>query len=348
MAISCVYFYLILLVTWNDQINITVGMKHCLWSFHLIVDVNFKLFICTSIFLKVNSKNIAFILAFLAALIYGLSFTIAKDVMPLYVKPFGFILLRVSGATILFWIAGLFVPSEKIEWKDFKIIGFSAFFGVALNMLTFFKGLSFTTPINGAVIMVTTPILVLLFSFVFLKDPFNSKKVIGIVLGLIGAVALISLGKHAQVNAPNIRLGNFLVFINAASFSVYMIISKGIIHKYHPINVTKWMYLVGVLMVLPFGWNQVQAIHWNDIPLNGFLKIGYIVVFATFFTYLFNILALKKLKPTTLSVFIYIQPVVATLYAISVGSDQLDLLKLVAASLIFVGVYLVSFRKTEG
>jgi drug/metabolite transporter (DMT)-like permease len=310
MAISCVYFYLFLLVTWNDQINITVGMKHCLWSFHLIVDVNFKLFICTSIFLKV--------------------------------------LLRVSGATILFWIAGLFVPSEKIEWKDFKIIGFSAFFGVALNMLTFFKGLSFTTPINGAVIMVTTPILVLLFSFVFLKDPFNSKKVIGIVLGLIGAVALISLGKHAQVNAPNIRLGNFLVFINAASFSVYMIISKGIIHKYHPINVTKWMYLVGVLMVLPFGWNQVQAIHWNDIPLNGFLKIGYIVVFATFFTYLFNILALKKLKPTTLSVFIYIQPVVATLYAISVGSDQLDLLKLVAASLIFVGVYLVSFRKTEG
>jgi len=348
MAISCVYFYLFLLVTWNDQINITVGMKHCLWSFHLIEDVNFKLFICTSIFLKVNSKNIAFILAFLAALIYGLSFTIAKDVMPLYVKPFGFILLRVSGATILFWIAGLFVPSEKIEWKDFKIIGFSAFFGVALNMLTFFKGLSFTTPINGAVIMVTTPILVLLFSFVFLKDPFNSKKVIGIVLGLIGAVALISLGKHAQVNAPNIRLGNFLVFINAASFSVYMIISKGIIHKYHPINVTKWMYLVGVLMVLPFGWNQVQAIHWNDIPLNGFLKIGYIVVFATFFTYLFNILALKKLKPTTLSVFIYIQPVVATLYAISVGSDQLDLLKLVAASLIFVGVYLVSFRKTEG
>ncbi|MCC7520183.1 MAG: EamA family transporter [Flavobacteriaceae bacterium] len=311
------------------------------------LDVNFKLFLCNSIFLNVNSKNFAFVLAFLAALIYGLSFTIAKDVMPLYIKPFGFILLRVTGATLLFWVAGLLVPSEKIEWKDFKIIILSAFFGVALNMLTFFKGLSYTTPINSAVIMVTTPILVLLFSFVFLKDPFTTKKIIGVVMGLIGAVALISLGKKMQVNAPNVRLGNFLVFINAASFSVYMIISKGIIHKYHPINVTKWMYLVGILMVLPFSWSQIQEVQWEVIPFVGFLKIGYIVVFATFFTYLFNILALKKLKPTTLSVFIYIQPVVATLYAISVGSDRLDWLKIVAASLIFIGVYLVSFRKTE-
>jgi drug/metabolite transporter (DMT)-like permease len=313
----------------------------------MTLDVNFKLFLCTSIFLNVNSKNFAFVLAFLAALIYGLSFTIAKDVMPLYIKPFGFILLRVTGATLLFWVAGLLVPSEKIEWKDFKIIILSAFFGVALNMLTFFKGLSYTTPINSAVIMVTTPILVLLFSFVFLKDPFTTKKIIGVVMGLIGAVALISLGKKMQVNAPNVRLGNFLVFINAASFSVYMIISKGIIHKYHPINVTKWMYLVGILMVLPFSWSQIQEVQWEVIPFVGFLKIGYIVVFATFFTYLFNILALKKLKPTTLSVFIYIQPVVATLYAISVGSDRLDWLKIVAASLIFIGVYLVSFRKTE-
>ena len=313
----------------------------------MTLDVNFKLFLCTSIFLNVNSKNFAFVLAFLAALIYGLSFTIAKDVMPLYIKPFGFILLRVTGATLLFWVAGLLVPSEKIEWKDFKIIILSAFFGVALNMLTFFKGLSYTTPINSAVIMVTTPILVLLFSFVFLKDPFTTKKIIGVVMGLIGAVALISLGKKMQVNAPNVRLGNFLVFINAASFSVYMIISKGIIHKYHPINVTKWMYLVGILMVLPFSWSQIQEVQWEVIPFVGFLKIGYIVVFATFFTYLFNILALKKLKPTTLSVFIYIQPVVASLYAISVGSDRLDWLKIVAASLIFIGVYLVSFRKTE-
>jgi len=111
--------------------------------------------------------------------------------------------------------------------------------------------------------------------------------------------------------------------------------------------VTKWMYLVGILMVLPFSWSQIQEVQWEVIPFVGFLKIGYIVVFATFFTYLFNILALKKLKPTTLSVFIYIQPVVATLYAISVGSDRLDWLKIVAASLIFIGVYLVSFRKTE-
>lgn len=292
-----------------------------------------------------NKRVIAFILAFIASTIYGVSFTIAKDVMPLYIKPQGFIVLRVSGAMLLFWLISFSIPKEKIAHNDFIRIFFMALFGVALNMLTFFKGLSLTTPINGSVIMTSTPIIVLIFSFIILKENITARKIIGILLGMTGAIALITYGPRAELNAPNIKWGNFLVFVNAASYGLYLIVAKPLLKKYHPFHLIKWMYLMGFVMVLPFGLNDVQQASWDLMPLNALLKIGFIVFFTTFLTYLFNIMALRNLKATTLSVFLYLQPLVATIYAIIVGSDMLTAIKLIAASLIFLGVYLVSFRK---
>ncbi len=292
-----------------------------------------------------NKRVFAFILAFVASTIYGISFTIAKDVMPEYIKPFGFIVLRASGAMILFWLISFSVPKEKIVSADFIRIFFMGFFGVALNMLTFFKGLSLTTPINGAVIMTTTPIIVLLFSFVILRDKITTRKVLGILLGMIGAIVLINYGPKSEYNAPNIKWGNFLVFVNATSYGLYLIIAKPLLQKYHPFHLIKWMYLMGFVMVLPFGIREVFQADWISMPVLALYKIGFIVIFTTFLTYLFNILALRHLKATTLSVFLYLQPLVATVYAIFVGSDTLTAIKLLAASLIFLGVYLVSFRK---
>jgi len=295
----------------------------------------------------VQNRNLAFVLAFFAAFIYGISFTISKDVMPLYIKPYGFILLRVSGALLLFWAVSFTIPYEKIELIDFKKIILASIFGVGLNMLTFFKGLSLTTPINGAVMMITSPILVMLFSYLILKEAMTKRKMTGVLLGLVGAALLIVLGKHAQVNAPNIKFGNFLVFVNAASYSLYLIIAKGLLHKYHPIHFAKWMYLFGLFWVFPFGIQQVMEVNWEVLPTIAFLKIGFVVVFTTFTTYLFNILALRRLKPTTLSVFIYLQPLVATIYAMMVGSDGLNWIKIIASLFIFTGIYLVSYRKSQ-
>lgn len=292
-----------------------------------------------------NRRVFAFILAFAASTIYGVSFTIAKDVMPLYIQPHGFIVLRVSGAMLLFWLISFSIPREKIIFNDFIRIFFMGLFGVALNMLTFFTGLSLTTPINGAVIMTTTPIIVLLFSFIILRDKITTRKIFGILIGMIGAIALITYGPKAEFNAPNIKWGNFLVFINAASYGLYLIVAKPLLKKYHPFHLIKWMYLMGFVMVLPFGLLDVLQADWSSIPTMALSKIGFIVFFTTFLTYLFNIMALRHLKATTLSVFLYLQPLVATVYAIFVGSDTLTAIKLVAASLIFLGVYLVSFRK---
>ena len=291
-----------------------------------------------------SKRNWALIAATMVSLIYGVSFTIAKDVMPTYVKPFGFILLRVFGATILFWLLSFFGPTEKIQLKDFPRIIAAAFFGVALNMLTFFKGLSFTSPISAAVIMVTTPIIVLILSTIIMKEKMIKRKIFGILLGLFGTGFLILYGKSIG-NASNALLGNLLVFINAVSYAFYLIVVKKLMDKYNAFTFVKWIYTFGLLMVLPFGWSEYQEIQWTTIPTYILWEIVFVVLFTTFFTYLFNLVSMRELKPTTVAVFIYLQPLFATIFAISLGKDELTLVKIVSAVLIFVGVYLVTLKK---
>ncbi|WP_405611685.1 DMT family transporter [Polaribacter sp. Asnod1-A03] len=289
-----------------------------------------------------NQRTLALIAVSIATLIYGITFTIAKDIMPNYVKPFGLILLRVSGAVLVFWTAGIFIKSKKIERKDFKSMAIAALFGVALNMLCYFQGLNLTTPISASVMMVTTPIIVLIVSSFMYKEKIIPRKILGIVVGLIGTIVLIIYGNKANGNASNRMLGNFLVFINAASYGIYLILAKKLIHKYHPIVFVKWFYLFGLIYVLPFGFLDLIEVDWATMPTDILLKVGFIILFTTCITYLFNLFGLKKLKPTTVSVFIYLQPVVATIYALMVGSDALNLIKIGSTILIFTGVYLVT------
>jgi len=289
-------------------------------------------------------RNYAYLAATLVSIIYGVTFTVAKDVMPKFVLPFGFILLRVAGSAALFWAVSSFGPKEKIEPKDFPRIAAAAFFGVALNMLTFFKGLSYTSPIMGAVLMCTTPMIVLVFSAVLLRERLSGKKIVGLILGLIGTAVLILYGKSIH-NAPKASLGNLLVFVNAISYGFYLIIVKKLMNKYNAFTFVKWIYTFGLLMVLPFGWDEFQAIDWPQIPLGIYYKIGFIVVFSTFLTYLLNLISMRELKPTTVAVFIYLQPLFASVFAIGLGKDEISAVKLIAAVLIFTGVYLVTLVK---
>jgi drug/metabolite transporter (DMT)-like permease len=292
-----------------------------------------------------SKRTWALLAAMMVSVIYGVSFTIAKDVMPFYIKPFGFILLRVIGATLLFWLVSFFGPKEKIQLQDFPRIAAAALFGVAINMLTFFKGLSFTSPISAAVIMVTTPIIVLILSAIIMKEKIKTRKIIGILLGLFGTGFLILYGKSVG-NASNAMLGNFLVFINAVSYALYLIIVKKLMDKYNAFTFVKWIYAFGLLMVIPFGWSEYREIQWQTIPPMILWEIGFVVVFTTFLTYLFNLVSMRELKPTTVAVFIYLQPLFATGFAMGLGKDHLTWVKIVSAVLIFMGVYLVTKKKT--
>ncbi|MFT5959231.1 MAG: drug/metabolite transporter (DMT)-like permease [Polaribacter sp.] len=289
-----------------------------------------------------NQRTIALIAVSIATLIYGVTFTIAKEVMPIYIQPYAFILLRVSGGTLVFWTAGLFITRQKIEKGDYKKIMIASFFGIALNMLSFFKGLSLTSPISASVMMVTSPIMVLIFSSILIRKPIGKQRVLGVFVGLIGALLLITLGSSSKGASENSAFGNFLVFLNAASYGLYLVLAKDLIKKYNPVVFIKWLYLFGLIFVIPFGYSELTAIIWQEIPTNIYWNIGFVLIFTTCITYLFNLYGLSKLKPTTVSVFIYLQPVIATIYALIVGSDSLNLVKICATLLIFFGVYLVT------
>lgn len=291
-----------------------------------------------------STRNWALLGALMVSIIYGVTFTIAKDVMPEFVKPFGFIVLRVGGSALLFWLVALFLKTEKIALNDFPRIIASAFFGVAFNMLTFFEGLSLTSPIMASVIMVTTPMIVLVLSAIIMKEKILKWKAFGIILGLAGTLLLILYGKSVG-NASNAMWGNFLVFVNAVSYGFYLIIVKKLMEKYSAFSFVKWIYLFGFIMVLPFGWKQVQEIEWAIIPTPVYAKILFVVVISTFLTYLLNLLSMKELKPTIVAVFIYLQPFFATLFAIGLGKDQLSLIKIISAGMIFLGIYLVTQKK---
>ena len=289
-----------------------------------------------------NQRTFALIAVSIATLIYGVTYTIAKDVMPNYIKPYGFILLRVSSATLIFWTVGLFTKQQKVEKSDYKKILIASFFGITLNMLAFFKGLSLTSPISASVMMVTSPIMVLIFSSILIRKPIGRQRILGVFIGLVGAIFLITLGNSSTENSTNSAFGNFLVFLNAASYGLYLVLAKDLVKKYNPIVFIKWLYLFGLIFVVPFGYSELTAVIWEEIPTNIYWNISFVLLFTTCITYLFNLYGLSKLKPTTVSVFIYLQPVIATIYALIVGSDSLNFVKLCATLLIFLGVYLVT------
>jgi len=293
-----------------------------------------------------NKTLTAHISLLIANLIYALNFTIAKDVMPNFILPSAFILLRVMGALFLFSFSYFIFFFQKIEIKDILRFAICGLFGVAINQLFFFEGLNLTTPINAAIVMTTNPILVMLLSFIIVKEAISFRKILGITLGFVGASTLI-LSDGAIDLSSNNSTGNLFVFINATSYGLYLVIVKPLLNKYHPLTVLFYVFAFGLLFVLPFGYDDLTIVKWRTIPVNIYLEIIFVVVCTTFIAYLLNSSALKTLTASTVSIYIYLQPILASLFAIFLGADFLDEKKIIASVLIFSGVYLVSIRPSE-
>ncbi len=294
-----------------------------------------------------TSRSLALIAATAASTIYGINHSIAKGIMPYFIEPYGFIVLRVSGAALLFWIISLAYPNEKIDPKDLKRLFFCALFGMSINMLMFFKGLSLSTPINSSVIITLSPVLLLILSAILIREKITLLKTAGIVIGLAGGLALVLFGEKEQFNAPNIPLGNFLFIINATAYSIYLILVKPLTAKYSSITLMKWMFLFAFFINLPIGYNEFVRVEWTRLPLDVILKMGFVVIGTTVLTYLFNIYALRQLKASTIGAFIYLQPVIAVMFAVIIGADFLTPIRVLAALLIFTGVYMSSRKPKE-
>ena len=293
-----------------------------------------------------NKRTLAILAAIGATAIYGVNHTIAKGVMPEYVQPYGLVMLRVIGASVLFWLASFFGPKEKIDKKDYRRLFICAIFGMGINMLAFLKGLDLTTPIHSAVLVTLTPLFVLVLSVFLIREKITSQKIIGILVGLSGALGLIFFGNEIRQDAPNIPLGNFYLLLNALFFGTYLIIAKTLIEKYHPFTFMKWLFSLGIFICLPFGYEELIAVDWQNLPFEAIWKIAFVILGTTFCTYLFNIFALTQLKASTVSAFIYVQPLIGILYAVATGQDSLTTVKIFAACLVLLGVYLAS-RKSK-
>jgi len=289
-----------------------------------------------------SKRVLALLAAFGASVIYGINHTVAKDVMPTHIQPFGFIMLRVSGAALLFWLISFLGPREKIQSKDWPRLLLCAVFGMVINMLMFFKGLSLSTPINSSVIATITPIFVFILSAIMIRERITAIRTIGILLGFAGALGLIFFSEKTQQNAPNVTLGNILFIINAISYGIYLIIVRPLTTKYLAFTLMKWLFTVGVVVNIPFTITEFTAVKWTSLPWDAIWRMTYVVVGTTFSTYLLNIFALKQLKASTIGAFVYVQPLVGILFATMVGADTLTFLKILSAATVFTGVYLVT------
>ena len=286
------------------------------------------------------NKKKAHLAAFTANLIYGANFSIAKLIMPGMIRPNAFILLRVVFATLLFFFMYQFTKSgEKIERRDYFRFFLLGLFGVAINQLLFFQGLSLTSNINAALIMTSNPVMVMLFAGILIGERITLLRITGIFLGILGAGTLIFSNKTTGTGSFT---GDLFIFINAASYAVFIVMVKPMMKKYDPWFVLSWTFFFGLLIVAPFGFADILAIQWEAFTAIHWSAIIFVIFFTTFLAYLLNTLALKELSPAIVSYYIYLQPIFATLITLYIMHEPIKWIHAFACVLIFTGVYLVS------
>ena len=295
-----------------------------------------------------QKKILPLLAATIATTIYGINHTVAKMVMPIYIGSLGLVFLRVLGATIIFWTISLFFKTKPIEKKDRLTILKCGLFGMSINIAAFIAGLDYSTPVNSSILIIISPIFVVILSFFIFKNKINFIKILGIILGFIGAMILILTADSNSSIGRNIPLGNFLFIVNSISYAYYLIIVKPMAEKYDLITLFKWLFLIGLIFNFPLGINQFLDVDWASLPFwEAVLPMVFVVVGTTCMTYFLNGYALSKITSTEVAVFMYLQPIIGILFAIFTKSDTITLIMLVASVLIFTGVYLTSVLKQK-
>jgi len=295
-----------------------------------------------------QKKIFPLLAATIATTIYGVNHTVAKMVMPIYIGSLGLVLLRVLGATIMFWTISLFFKSKPIDKEDRFTILKCGIFGMSLNIAAFIAGLDYSTPVNSSILIIISPIFVVILSFFIFKNKINFIKILGIILGFIGAIILILTADSNSSIGRNIPLGNFLFIVNSVSYAYYLIIVKPMAEKYDLITLFKWLFLVGLIFNFPLGINQFLEVDWVNLPLyQAILPMAFVVLGTTCMTYFLNGYALSKLTSTEVAVFMYLQPIIGVLFAIFTKSDTITITIIIASILIFSGVYLTTVLKSR-
>ena len=280
----------------------------------------------------------------LANTMFGFNVPIAKGVLASgMVSPYALNLFRMGGAALLFWIASLFAPREKVSRKDLVLLFFASLFSIQLNQTSFLIGLSMTSPIDASIAASTVPILTMLIAAVYLKEPITWKKAIGVAVGASGALLLIlSNGTVDTAGRSGSIAGDMICLMGALSFAIYLAVFKRLIARYSSVTLMKWMFLYAAICAIPLCGGDAAAIDYAHLSPALWGGVLYVVCCATFFSYLLIPVGQKYLRPTVVGMYTYLQPFIASVVAVLAGLDRFGFAKGIAAVMVCLGVYIVN------
>ncbi|WP_298652452.1 DMT family transporter [uncultured Proteiniphilum sp.] len=288
----------------------------------------------------------AHIALFAAASMWGLMSPVGKMAMNAGITSLSLTSMRMMGAALCFWIASLFVPKEKISKRDFLLLFFAGLLGIVFNQGLFIFGLSLTSPIDATIITTSLPIITLILGVLFFKERVIPMKIVGVIIGAVGALILI-LSNYNNAGISGNIWGDVLCLFAQISFACYLTIFKGLISRYHVFTLMKWMFTYASICFIPFSFYDLSDMISLSFPVGVWLEVGYVVLFGTFFAYVLILVGQKTLHPTVVSMYNYIQPLVGTVASVFIGIGTFGWIKGVASALIFVGVYIVTQTKSR-
>ena len=283
-----------------------------------------------------------------ANVMWGLMSPVAKLVfLGSAVTPFIMVDVRIVGAAVLFWIASFFTKREHVPHEDMLKLFFASLLGIVCNQGLYTFGLGITSPIDASIITTSTPILTMVIAAFYLKEPVTGKKVLGIFTGAGGALLLILSNKNINVSQEGNVWGDIICLLAELSFSVYLVLFKGLISRYSPVTLMKWMFTYASICIIPFSYSGLITFDWASVPLELVGGMAFVVLGGTFFSYLLSPVAQRSLRPTVVSMYCYVQPIVASIVTVYWGMDSFNLLKVMAVFLVFTGVFLVTRSKSR-
>lgn len=284
---------------------------------------------------------------------WGLMSPISKFVMMAgVVSPLVVTDMRITGAMILFWVASFFQKPEHVGHKDLARLFGAALLGIVLNQGCFIFGVSLSSPGDASIITTSMPLWAMLLAAFILKEPITGKKVLGIAAGACGALMLImGSGSHvknmASAGGDYAIWGDLLVLSAQFCYALYIVVYKDFVNKYSLITIMKWMFTYAFICVIPFSAGDLMQTVWSHLSWTEIMGLTYIVVCATFLSYMFIVVGQKILRSTVAGMYNYVQPLVACIVAVIWGMDTFNWIKAVAIVLIFSGVYLVTASRSR-
>lgn len=297
-------------------------------------------------FNSLSPKTRGVVLILTANILFSLNMPVSRELTPDWIDPFGLSFLRISFAFLSFFILSLFLKKrEKFSLKEHFILLSCGILGTTTNQLSFLAGLAKTSPVDASLIITVTPIITMIFAALIIKEPITFRKISGVFTGMGGATLILYVSYSGLFNQSGTIEGNSIVLISCFVYALYLVLVRPLMIKYSPVEIMKWTFFYGTITSFPFTISYVKLSEGSGVTQ--YLQLGYALIFGTFAAYMLVAFSLKLLRPTTVSMFNYVQPLLASFVAVMIGQDTLNWTKPVSAALIFIGVYMVITSKSK-